>query len=348
VRRPGRAEAERLHTAALVFDADLAAGTVTPADLRDAPDLAGLAPRRRPGRAEAVAQRVADKLTGRDVWDDLLQRRLAVRRAVLGERAEGMPRLLLRVDEFPHAAAHDDPRYGTSDYRAFHDILAEAGIPYLVAVVPRPCHAYLSPRETLGRGLGDDEVRMLADAVAGGAALGLHALTHRTRHASPRRHSELTGLGADALRELIDTGLGDLREACLPEPGVFVAPFNRFDASRFGVLAERFPVVTGGPESVAIMGRLPTPVSIRGTVYLPSYPPLYGRAEDVARGLLDLERRRAAVWAPAVLHWGAERDDGFRGLRAAIPVLRRTAVPWDDLLRAATRWGGYATDGTPR
>ena len=42
----------------------------------------------------------------------------------------------MRVDEFPHYMAWDDPEgFGTARYERFHEIMAGAGVPYLVAVL---------------------------------------------------------------------------------------------------------------------------------------------------------------------------------------------------------------------
>ena len=249
------------------------------------------------------------------------------------ETAEpGRPLSLVRVDEFPHAQAFDPAgRFGTAAFQRFHAVLADAGVPYLLAVTPRISRDYLDPGESLSRPLDAGEVEALQALRAPGVTFALHGLDHRTRHASPRRHSELCGLGLGETAARIDQGLAGLAEAGVEAP-VFVPPFNRFDARQYELLAERFAVICGGPESVRLLGLLPGPVRLRGAVYLPSYPPLYGRAADVAPALERMLGRGRALWAPVTLHWGWELEDDFAGLRRLCAVLARCASGWPQLL----------------
>lgn len=305
---------------------------------------AGLARRRARRRSAGplgtlgIADRLLMKAGVAGYMRTLVPRDLDVLRRALDGDAGGVPRVLVRIDEFPHARAADEPaRVGTERYRTFHEIMAEAGVPYLVALMPRVSHDYLDPRRRDDRGLDDGEIAMIRRLDEDGVAFGLHGLNHRTRHADPRRHSELSGLGDKALGALLDRALRTLEEHAGVAPRVFVAPFNRFDARQWPELAARFAVVTGGPESVRVMGLTPTPQWRGGAVYLPSYPPLYGSAEEAAGGTAALAARGAGVWAPVVLHWGGEQRDDWAGLRRAARILACHAVPWADLLTAVER-----------
>jgi hypothetical protein len=258
----------------------------------------------------------------------------AARRAVLGADAARPPRFLVRVDEFPHYKAWDEPgRYGPDAYRRFHEIMLEAGVPYLIAVLPRVSHAALDPRESRWRKLDDSEQALLGGLAADGVSFGLHGRDHRTRFASPRRHSELCGLDAAATASLIDEGLAELAPLGI-SPQVFVPPYNRFDAGQYDLLAQRFAVVCGGPESVGLLGFQRTPLWRGEAVYMPSYHPLYGHAREVlpaARRLID---RRAGLWAPVVLHWGWEADDDWVALRDLLALIAPYAVRWEEFLAA--------------
>lgn len=256
------------------------------------------------------------------------------RRAALGEDASGPPRVLLRVDEFPHARAFESSGpFGTDSFKRFHAILAEAGIPYLLAITPRVSRDYLDPTVTESRPLEDSELAQLQMLQDEGVTFALHGLDHRTRHPSPRRHSELSGLDADALGRRLDAARGTFDELGLPTP-VFVPPFNRFDASQYRVLAQRFKVVCGGPESVRMLGFGTTPAWWGEAVYLPSYPPLYGHAAEVAAGIERLAELEAALWAPATLHWGWETRDGFDSLRRLCRTLAGRTATWPEFLAA--------------
>ena len=258
-------------------------------------------------------------------WDARLAR--------TGEAA-GPPRVLLRVDEFPHARAFDSGgRFGTDAFRRFHAVLAEAGIPYLLAITPRVSRDYLDPEVEEWRPLEDAEVETMRGLAAEGAVFALHGLDHRTRHGSPRRHSELCGLSPAATEERVDAARRSFADLGLETP-VFVAPFNRFTAAQYDILAQRFEVVCGGPESVRLLGFGMTPAWRRDAVYLPSYPPLYGRAGEVAAGVERMSELGAALWAPATLHWGWEIEDDFAALRRLCRTLDGNATHWRDFLAA--------------
>ena len=68
----------------------------------------------------------------------------------------------MRVDEFPHYQAWDEPdRFGAGRFERFHEIMAGAGVPYLVAVLPRVSRSPLSPTGTESRALEDEEIALL-------------------------------------------------------------------------------------------------------------------------------------------------------------------------------------------
>lgn len=251
-----------------------------------------------------------------------------------GEGAGGPPRVLLRVDEFPHARAFDSAgKFGTDGFKRFHAVLAEAAIPYLLAITPRVSRDYLDPRVEESRPLDDAEIETLRSLADEGVAFGLHGQDHRTRHASPRRHSELCGLDDETLARRLDAARRTFKDLGLDTP-VFVPPFNRFDSTQYRVLAERFDVVCGGPESVRLVGFSPTPVRWGDAVYLPSYPPLYGQAAEVAAEVERLAELEAALWAPATLHWGWEIDDEFDSLRRLCRALEGRTTAWPEFLSA--------------
>jgi hypothetical protein len=260
----------------------------------------------------------------------------AARRAVLGAGAPAPPRFLVRVDEFPHYLAWDDPaRYGTERYRRFHAVMAGAGVPYLIAVLPRVSRTALDPQEHRWRPLEDDERTLLGELPQDAVSFGLHGLDHRTRFASPRRHSELCGLGRAATETLLDDGLAELAPLDI-SPEIFVPPYNRFDAEQYEVLARRFAVVCGGPESVALLGFQRTPVWRGEAVYLPSYHPLYGHAREVLPAAQRLIDRRLGLWAPIVLHWGWEAEDDWAALDRLLDVIAPFSARWEDFLSAVS------------
>src|SRR5262249_22990120 len=149
----------------------------------------------------------------------------------------------------------------------------------------------------------------------------------------------LCGLSLDATEELLDGALAELRETGI-ETGVFVPPFNRFDARQYEPLARRFAVVGGGPESVPLIGFHRTPVWRGDAVYLPSYFPLYGHARDVLPAAQSLIERQAGLWTPIVLHWGWEADDGWAELVRLAALIAPFTARWEEFLDAVQASAG--------
>jgi hypothetical protein len=115
---------------------------------------------------------------------------------------------------------------------------------------------------------------------------------------------------------------------------VLVPPFNRFDAAQWQAVSERYAVVTGGPESVLLMGFHGGPQWRGDAVYLPCYAPLYATAERVLPAVEALIEQRIATWVPVVLHTGWEIDDEFAALRRLAQLIAPYAAPWDEFLAA--------------
>jgi hypothetical protein len=329
-----RSRSDELRSARLLLETETMAGGLHEDALRSHVVRAAVRSRAFPSRPRRFAQRVQRKLGWLDYERAVADPLDAARREVLGSDAARPPHFLVRVDEFPHYLAWDDPRgYGSERYRRFHAIMAGAGVPYLLAVLPRVSHAPLDPQESRWRVLEDDERALLAELPADSVTFGLHGRDHRTRFLSPRRHSELCGLGPAATEALLGDGLAELAPLGI-SPEIFVPPYNRFDPEQYHVLARRFAVVCGGPESVSLLGFHRAPLWRGEAVYLPSYFPLYGHAREILPAAQRLIDRRVGLWAPIVLHWGWEADADWVQLERLVEVIAPHAARWGDFLAA--------------
>jgi predicted ATP-grasp superfamily ATP-dependent carboligase len=282
---------------------------------------------------ERARERIAMKrgrLAYEDQWLAPVQ---AARREVLGDAADAPPKLLVRVDEFPCYSGYDDPKFGYDASVRFHSVMAQASVPYLLAVVPQWTHRPLEPGATGGRGLDDRDQALIEQMGSEGVVFGQHGATHRTRFSSPRRRSELGGLDHKALAALLDGGRRRLADVGV-EPRVLVPPFNRFDAAQWAVLASRYDVITGGPESVLTMGFHGGPQWRGEAVYLPCYEPLHEQASVVLGAVDRLIERQVGTWVPVVLHMGWEIEDGFASLARLAERIAPYAVSWSDFLHA--------------
>jgi Uncharacterized protein conserved in bacteria (DUF2334) len=269
---------------------------------------------------------------GRLRYEDAWLRPLQVaRHEALGDAARGAPRFLVRVDEFPIYSGFDDPRFGYEASARFHAVMAEENVPHMMAVVTQWTHDPLNPDGSGGRSLDDRDREMLERMRDDGVTFAQHGCSHRTRYASPRRHSEISGLGGTALGALLDCGLENLAAVGV-QPRIFVPPFNRFDGGQWPVLSARYDVVTGGPESVGRIGFHGGPQWRGGAVYLPCYEPLYGRAGAVQSAVEALIDAQVGTWIPVVLHSGWETTDGFTALRRLARRIAPFAASWDEFL----------------
>jgi hypothetical protein len=295
-----------------------------------------LEPRPVPSAPLRVAQRVAMKL-GRLDWEHAwLERLIDARRSMLGEAAVGPPRFLVRVDEFPYYTSFDQPQ-DLEMSRRFHEVMAGAGLVHLMSALPQLTHAPLEVGSSGGRPLGEQEIALFEQMRHDGVTFAQHGTTHRTRFEDPRRRSELCGLTPQELQALLEDGRQRLIDAGVGETRVFVPPFNRFDAAQYPTLAERFEIVCGGPESVALMGFHGGPLWRDGAVYLPAYAPLYADARTilpVAERLIDLA---PGTWIPIVLHTSWEQNDDFHSLRQLAERIAPYTASWDELLADVER-----------
>jgi hypothetical protein len=330
-------DSAQARTARLLFDAELTAGTLAPDTLLTAPVRTATRVGPVPSSPVRLVQQLRYKLGGVDFLSAVVNPLLAARRAALGDDGAAPPRFLVRVDEFPHYQAWSHPaRFGPTEFERFHEIMAGAGVPYLLAVLPRVSREPLSPRVTDSRPLDDAEAATLARLDSELVAFGLHGRDHRTRSSSPRRHSELCGLPGAETEQLLGEALAELAAHKI-HPDVFVPPYNRFDASQLGALGRRFAVVCGGPESIGQMG-LQRPPQWRGeTVYLPSYAPVYGTAREVLPAAEGMIERAVGLWVPVVLHWGWEAETGWKDLERLAGRISPYAVRWGDFRGAVER-----------
>jgi hypothetical protein len=319
-------------SARLLFGPELAGGDLDYAELARPEVFNAVRSQRFPGPVRRFRERLAQRRGKLDLGVELFNPLMHARRTVLGDAAYGSPRVLVRVDEFPHCQAADDPsRFGTESYRRFHELLKGAGIPYLAAVLTRVSNDPYNPSATGNRALDEQEIAFLKQLKEDGVEFATHGFDHRTRFKSGRRHSELMGLSDLAVEKLLDRAGSELRAIGLA-PKVFVPPYNRFSAGQYPTIAARYDVVCGGPESVGTLGFHRAPLWRGDAVYFPSYAPFYGRAEEAVDAIAGLAAMEVPIWAQVTLHWGWEAKDSFASLERSLERLASFAQPWSNFL----------------
>ncbi len=235
---------------------------------------------------------------------------------------------LIRVDDFPAWTEEMNRFVPSADFMAFHRVLASHGIPYMLASTPQPALCPLEMNRTETRSLSDEECSIIRTIAAEGATIGLHGITHHTR--APRPHSEFLDIDDGFFAELVAYGDHELHRLTGIRAEVFVAPFNRMSKSQLAVLATRFPVVCGGPETVPSVGKLDAFAISPASVYLPSYPPHYGRAHEI---LANLKSGPSAFPTCLTLHWEWERRRGYQELDELCKALKGRVAAWNTLTK---------------
>lgn len=321
-------------TIRLAFARELADGTVTERELAARKDVVdALRPRPVPRRDVRIAERAAMKMGLLDFHTRFISNVRRARADLLGSAADGPPRFLIRVDEFPDSKALDDGRERwLTATKAFHETLVAEGVPYLMSIVSQYTHRPLDPAAAGGQALGDEDRTLIEQMRREGVTFAQHGATHRTRAADPRHRSELCGLDPEETEALIMAGQRRLAEVGI-DTHVFVPPFNRFDRRQFAILARHFDVIAGGPESVPILGLHGGPVWWGDAVYLPCYAPLYARAGELPPVIDRLLTLAPGTWVPVVLHVSWELHS-LRDLAVFARKVAPYAVSWDDLLDA--------------
>ncbi len=107
--RTGR-DLDGARSARLMFAPELNTGLVHDSEIDTALVRTATRVRDVPSRPFRFAQQVGYKLGRLGYERQVVAPRVAARRSVLGSRAGGPPRFLVRIDEFPHYRAWDDPR----------------------------------------------------------------------------------------------------------------------------------------------------------------------------------------------------------------------------------------------
>lgn len=245
-------------------------------------------------------------------------RRSAATALSVTRRAEKC-KFLLRVDDFP------SPFVVSDEFLRFHEMAAEHGLPYLLGVTP-----FFGRDE--GRNLSEREIHILHRCSSEGTELALHGFSHRSRYRNYA--SELLSMPVGLLREELDRAEAYLRSKGLTTIG-FVAPYNGYDPLTVAVLAERYSLLCGGPESVAALGRRAGPSFLMQSLYVPSYRDVYD-IELRQLGRFDrLIAEADGLILPVTLHWANEARGGFRTFRALCARLSGRTLRWSDFLSRA-------------
>lgn len=182
------------------------------------------------------------------------------------------PKILVRVDDFPHHTIDFEK------FVQFDKIMKKYEIPYLLGVTPFICKKPAELRKTQTRLLSKQEINYLKKIILKEkrVVLAQHGVTHKTIRKKPL--SEFIGLPDDILNKKLKESINYLKKLGFSIK-VFIPPFNTFNIKNLQILKKYFKIITGGPESIRVFGKLPIG-NLDGVLYVPSYPPLYLKAHQ--------------------------------------------------------------------
>lgn len=230
-------------------------------------------------------------------------------------------RFLVRVDDYPRFDV------GIEGFMGFHDVAREHGVDYLLGVTPFLSDSPFEPSDEATEPLSGEEVDLLGTLSRDGVEFGVHGATHRTLHR--RYRTETVGLSPAKLRGGLTKAKGALSDLGIAAE-VYVPPFNTVDARNIHALKGLFRVVTGGPETIPLLGSRLSPSSIDGIVHLPVYRPFYGKCEDLVPVIsADLPR---VPLIPLAIHWSWESGSGFKHFERLCEAIEGRTVRWDATL----------------
>lgn len=252
-------------------------------------------------------------------------RRLLGNSNLLNSQLSGNVRFFLRVDDFPR---WDIP---VKNFCKFDSILKDCEIQYCLGVTPCLAENPFNPESPIRSKLNRQEIDILL-SIKHRVDIALHGLTHKI--ISSKNYSEFINLQPDEINNALFKGLALLNELSI-KPAIFIPPFNRIKSSAIPIISRYFEVLCGGPESLDYLGFRSSPSFIYGMIYLPSYPPAYGRAKDMYNFVKRLKQMQLPIIIPLTIHWAWEERDNFQ----AFEKLCKELIGWTISINKITAFG---------
>jgi len=278
-------------------------------------------------RRASIAEHIISSFLkkGIDYHNRVLARIVEIRSIIKQEfdlDSKGEPMFLVRVDDFP--------RWDISSkkFLDFHKIVSKKDIPYLLGVIPYPSKAPFDPRPQNHKAIGKDNLEILKQLSNSEVEIAMHGITHQTKNAI--RKTEIVGLNHEHLERRLVNGLIKLQEEGF-KAELFVPSFNSFNLYSMKSLRKHFKVICGGPESVLYVGLRLSPCFLNGTLYVPSYYPAYGRAEEILKFVENAKKIKESLFVPLTLHWAWEVSNNFANVRKLCGAIQGRVVPWRSL-----------------
>jgi hypothetical protein len=154
----------------------------------------------------------------------------------------------------------------------------------------------------------------------------MHGIFHRTIEEDYL--SEFIGLEERKLESKIKIGLNMFKKYKI-KTDILVPPFNTFDLSNLQVFKKYFKIVTGGPETIKIFGKIPTG-NLDGIMFIPSYKPYYGKGKNIYKAISKVKETEN-IKKPICIafHWGWEIENNFKYVKKICDLIKNKVMKWD-------------------
>ncbi|MGM0442127.1 MAG: DUF2334 domain-containing protein [Elusimicrobiota bacterium] len=238
----------------------------------------------------------------------------------------GRLKFLIRVDDFPRWDIN------WNKYKKFHRIFKAKDVPYLLGVTPLKCSEPKNPDKEDFSPISEEEGNYLKSIYKNNTEIALHGFTHKVLDENVK--SELVGLDNSELKRKTERAL-EILDRFKIYPKVFIPPYNSISPREYNYLGKYFDIICGGPESISWMGYKISPSVLNGSMYLPSYPPLYGRAEEILNYITELDNKTfdVSLTLPVTLHWAWEKENDFEMVDALVDKIQDRIISWNKFIR---------------
>lgn len=191
----------------------------------------------------------------------------------LGLTKNNTPKIIIRVDDFPHWTKKID------DFIKFDNIMKKYRITYILGVTPYLAIQPHIPNSKDFRKLNKKEIKILKNGIKENRIiLAMHGLTHKTT--SYKKYSEYINKPNKEIEREIEFGFKLFKEYGLPKPTILIPPYNSFNKDNLEIFKNYFKIITGGPETIKEFGKIHL---LKGINYIPSYYPNYLKKNNIVK-----------------------------------------------------------------
>ena len=151
----------------------------------------------------------------------------------------------------------------------------------------------------------------------------LHGFNHQTIRRKP--YSEFAGLSVKQTTEKIKKGINVLKQFEF-YPLAIISPFDTFTSRNFQAFSNFFKIICGGYPSASTFGFWMSPCVINNSIYVASYRPFSGKAENILRHLVEKKKQSEII--SITIHWASEVENNFLHVKKIANIIKGKTFSW--------------------